>query len=127
VFEAGLQVFDGQRARDYVRILQPNGLPAPDEWGRFARQNQVIAALQAAILKPENWPAIPELIVQFYDLLVTDLSPQQLLDLNCMVQAVGGNFVVLEVQPDMVALDSGGRMIPDAAEISNLIAVSVSE
>ncbi len=39
IYEAGTQKMNGQRALDYVRMQQPAG-QAPNEWARFARQNQ---------------------------------------------------------------------------------------
>ncbi|HLE50465.1 MAG TPA: LCP family protein [Anaerolineales bacterium] len=127
LFESGPQVFSGQRANDYVRILQPNNQLQPDEWGRFERQNQVISALRAEILRPENLPVMPQLISQFADLVVTNLSPNQLLDLNCMIAAVGGNINVQQVSQDMVTVDSQGHTIPDGAEIRSLIEVSLNQ
>ena len=64
IYEAGTEQMNGQRALDYVRMLQPAG-HAPDENARIARQNQVIVGLQAEILKPENWLKIPKLIFGF--------------------------------------------------------------
>ena len=126
LFESGPQVFSGQRANDYVRILQPNNQLQPDEWGRFERQNQVISALRAEILRPENLPVMPQLISQFSDLVVTDLSPNLLLDLNCMIAAVGGNINVQQVSQDMVTVDSQGHTIPDGVEIRSLIEVALN-
>lgn len=127
VFEAGPQVFTGVRADDYVRILQPNNLPQPDEWGRIERQNQVVDALRASILQPDNWLVMPTLIGQFAELVVTDLTPNQLLDLNCMVDSVGENIILMQVGPDMVTVDSQGNMIPDEAAIRSLIDVTLSQ
>lgn len=127
VFEAGPQVFTGVRADDYVRILQPNNLSQPDEWGRIERQNQVVDALRASILQPDNWLVMPTLIGQFAELVVTDLTPNQLLDLNCMVDSVGENIILMQVGPDMVTVDSQGNMIPDEAAIRSLIDVTLSQ
>ena len=126
VFEAGLQVFNGERANDYVRILQPNNQLQPDEWGRFERQNQVLAALRAKILQPGNWPAMPQLVNQFANLVVTDLSPIQLLDLNCMIDAVGEKVIILQVGQDMVTVDAQGHLIQDGTDIQSLIEVSLN-
>ncbi|HLE50464.1 MAG TPA: LCP family protein [Anaerolineales bacterium] len=127
VFEAGRQVFTGKRTLDYIRITKPNNQPESDEWGRFKRQNQVIAALRNEITKPENAAAIPSLVSQFYQLVVTDLSPAQLLDLNCMIAAVGENTTMLQVGADMVTFDSQGHMIPDETKIRSLIETSLNQ
>jgi anionic cell wall polymer biosynthesis LytR-Cps2A-Psr (LCP) family protein len=120
VYEAGPQVMTGKRALDYVRMLQPAGQP-PNEWARFARQNQVIYGIQAEILKPKNWLRIPALINDFYHFLFTDLSPKEMLSLNCMIQKVGGNVIILEVTPEMVTIGSDGVMIPDVDAITQLV------
>jgi LCP family protein required for cell wall assembly len=120
VYEAGSQVMNGKRTLDYVRMLQPAG-HAPNEWERFARQNQVIYGIQAAILKPENWLKIPSLINDFYHFLYTDLSPKELVSLNCMIKTVGDNVTVLEVTPEMVTIGADGVMRPDEKAIRQLI------
>jgi len=127
VFEAGLQVFNGERANDYVRILWPKGQAESDEWGRFERQNQVIAALRTKIMQPDNWLAIPQLISQFADRVVTDLSLNQLLDLNCMINAIGESIIMLQVGQDMVKVDAQGRMIPNGTAIKSLIEMSLNK
>jgi LCP family protein required for cell wall assembly len=121
VYEPGLQEMDGQRALDYLRMLQPAGQP-PSEWGRFSRQNQVIAGTQNELFKPENWIKIPRLINDFYHLLVTDLSPRELKGLNCMIQKVGGQVAMYEVTPEMVTVQPDGAMVPDVEAIRALIA-----
>jgi LCP family protein required for cell wall assembly len=120
IYEAGTQRMDGQRALDYVRMLQPAG-HSPDENARIARQNQVIYGLQAEILKPENWLKIPGLILDFYHFLYTDLSPKELRSLNCMIKTVGENVTVLAVTPDMYTMRADGVMIPDVNAIRQLI------
>jgi len=121
VYAAGLQEMDGQRALDYVRLLKPAGSPS-DEWARFERQNQVIKGIQSEILHPEHWQQIPNFIHEIYDLLVTDLSPRQLLNLNCMLEATGGNVHLYEVTPAMLTRSPDGELLPDEAAISELIA-----
>jgi anionic cell wall polymer biosynthesis LytR-Cps2A-Psr (LCP) family protein len=120
IYEPGLQSMNGQRALEYIRLEQTAGQP-PNEWSRLSRQNQVIKGIQNDLLKPENWIQIPGLINDFYRLLVTNLSPKELLDLNCMIAEVGGNITVLEVTPEMVIDPSDAVLIPDEAAIRALI------
>lgn len=120
VYQAGTERMSGQRALDYIRMLQPAG-HAPDENARIARQNQVIYGLQVEILKPENWLKIPKLITDFYKFLYTDLAPKQLLSLNCMIETVGENVTVLEVTPEMYTLGADGVMYPDETAMRQLI------
>ena len=127
VFEAGSQVLNGKRALDYLRILKPNNQPWPDEWDRFKRQNQILSAIRNEISRPENAAAIPSLVNQFYQLVVTDLNPNQLLDLNCMIDAVEDNIIMLRIGSDMVKFDAKGHMIPDETEIRSLIEASFKQ
>jgi len=120
VFPAGEQHLDGQRTLYFVRILYPNGV-GPDYFGRFERQNLVIHALLDAVLQPENWDTIPDLLKEARKMVVTDLSVDQARDLACMVDEVDGDANLVEVTPDMVTIDVHGRMIPDVEAIKELI------
>jgi LCP family protein required for cell wall assembly len=120
-YESGLQEMDGQLALDYVQILQPAGQPS-DEWARFKRQNQVIKGIQKEILKPENWDQIPNLVNDFYDLLITDLSARQLLSFTCVLNATGVDTRLFAVTPEMVSPGPGDALLPNGAAIHELIA-----
>jgi anionic cell wall polymer biosynthesis LytR-Cps2A-Psr (LCP) family protein len=118
-FQPGLQPMDGQRVLDYVSIARPPGQKL-DQFGRFSRQNQVLKGIQEAILKPENLTQIPTLIKEFYHLVVTDLSPKELRELDCMLDKVGTQATILELTPGMVTI-RGKVMIPDVEAIRALI------
>ena len=127
LFEAGLQVFNGQEARNYTRIVLSNSQGQLDEWARFERQNQVLAALRAKIMQPDSWSVMPQLVSQFANLVVTDLSPSQLLDLNCMIAAVGEKIIMLQVGQDMLTVDAKGHLVQDGTDIQSLIEVSLNK
>jgi LCP family protein required for cell wall assembly len=120
IFPAVEQVLNGQRTLDFVRILYPNGI-GPDYFGRFDRQNLVLHALLYAVLHPDNWGSIPDLVKDARKMVVTDLSVDQARDLACMVEEVDGDADLLVVTPDMVVFDDQGRMIPDIEAIKELI------
>ncbi len=120
VFPDTIQILNGQRTLDFVRILYPNGV-GPDYFGRFERQNLVIHSLLDAVVDPDNWDEIPELVKEARKMVVTDLSVDQARDLVCMVEEVNGDANLLEVTSDMVVIDGQGRMIPDLDEFKNLI------
>ena len=121
-FLAGEQTLDGQETLNFVRILYPSGV-GPDYIGRFERQNLVIFALLDAILEPENWDAIPDLVKDIRKMVVTDLSVDQALDLVCMVEEVDGDAKFIEATTDneLIYIDGDGRMIPDLFDIKELI------
>jgi anionic cell wall polymer biosynthesis LytR-Cps2A-Psr (LCP) family protein len=109
-----------------VRILQPGRAP-PDEWGRFRRQNQVLQASLEAALRSDNWTKTPELIAEYSDTVVTDLSLKQLIDLGCLMEAAGPSAALVQVEPSMLETDAEGRQWPAGQAIANLIAVSMEE
>ena len=121
IFEKGRQVLNGKQVLDYIRIKKYSNKPGSSEWGRFERQNQVLSAIQDEISKPENAAAMPALVDEFYELVVTDLSPSNLLDLNCMVDDVGDNITYLRINSDMMTEDNQGHLIPNQAKIRSLI------
>jgi LCP family protein required for cell wall assembly len=120
VFPAGDLHLDGQRTLDYVRMLHPVG-KTDGEWGRIARQNQVIHALLAKVRQPSNWFRLPNLLNSLQNMLLTDLSMNQLASLYCMIGVVGPDATMLEVTPEMTTIDDEGRMIPDVEQILQLI------
>jgi LCP family protein required for cell wall assembly len=126
VFEAGEQFLSGERARDYVRILQPGGAP-PDEWGRFNRQNQVLQASLETALRPDNWSKAPELIAEYSEMVVTDMSLKQLIDLGCLMEMAGPSAALVQVEPSMLETDADGHVWPAGQAIANLIAASMGE
>ena len=90
-FPGGAQHLDGQRALDLLRILHPAGETNPNVWQKFERQRVVTLGLLAAMLKPANWDKLPQVAKDARQVVVTDLSVNQVLDLLCMVQQSGDN------------------------------------
>ena len=121
VFPAGKQRLDGQRVVDFVRVLAPASGGGSGEWARFARQNQALRAILAAVLARENWPKIPDLARQFSNVVATDLSVRQMSDLICMVQKAGNTAAYAEIPPEVITMDSAGRQIADVEEVKKLL------
>lgn len=71
-FEAGPQRLDGERALIYVRTRHHDS-----DFGRAARQQQVIRAVAETILSPLNWVRIPALIIAIGRNVQSDVSPAQ--------------------------------------------------
>ena len=123
VYSAGPQVLDGQNTLDFVRILYPKGIGL-DYFGRFERQNLVIRALLDAVLLPENWGAVPDLLKEARKMVVTDLSVDQARDLACMVEEVDGDANLVELTlNEEVFFNGQGRMVSDEEAIKELIAL----
>lgn len=80
-FPAGLQTLNGARSTEYVRFLNPGG-----EAARTARQNNFIKALLAKVTNVSILPLVPTLLSQFKDAIITDLSPEQIVNLVCLAE-----------------------------------------
>ena len=78
-FYAGPQTFDGAQAVEYIRAIKPGGDSA-----RTIRQNVFLEALQAKMLSTKIVPKVPVLLTQFKKVIVTDLSPEQIVGLTCL-------------------------------------------
>lgn len=120
-FSAGQQVLSGQQVVNYVRILAPANDPAPSEWTRISRQNQVLTALNAQLTSPQIITKIPGVVQQFYSNVITDLSVKQLFSLACLLGASGVNINLSELGPQLVTPGEGGILLPKTAEIQQLI------
>lgn len=119
LFKAGPQVFTGQQALDFVRILNTSG--ENSEWERFERQDQVLQAVVTKILQPGSWPRIPALIEKFYQDVATDLSGRQLAELACTLRNPAIKIEQVQVTPEMTRTGPNGEMMPDPAKITALL------
>jgi anionic cell wall polymer biosynthesis LytR-Cps2A-Psr (LCP) family protein len=91
-----------------------------NEWDRWDRQNLVLLGIRDKLLDPSIWLKVPGIILQFDELITTDLSPEQIVDLTCMIDEVPQeDITLLEIGPDMVqGGDDGGEiMYPDVEKI----------
>jgi LCP family protein required for cell wall assembly len=82
-FTAGQHHFSGEEALRFARIRK--------KYSDFARQDHqtmVICALRAKLKEPSVLTKIPKIIAAFQDSVQTDLSPQQLSQLACLVPQV---------------------------------------
>jgi polyisoprenyl-teichoic acid--peptidoglycan teichoic acid transferase len=67
---AGRQHMDGETALQYARTRHQD-----NDFGRIARQQQVLGAVRTALLNPLNWPRIPAVGLAAQRSITTDLSP----------------------------------------------------
>lgn len=90
VIPAGQQTLNGAQFVAYARAI-------PDsDFGRIQRNNLLVAALREKLLDPGVWGKIPELYAQFNEVITTDLSPEQINHLSCLLK---------EVPPDAILQD----------------------
>lgn len=69
-FEAGPAHLDGEQALIYARTRHQDS-----DFGRAARQQQVVQGLARALLSPPGWLRIPGVAAAFFSAVQTDLTP----------------------------------------------------
>lgn len=116
-FLAGQQDFTGAMLMDYSRTLLVG-----TEWDRLNRQDLVMQALRDKMLSAGIIPEIPTILSQFPDIVTTDLSPQQIISLGCMIQNVPPERIgFFEITLDMVSVTADNLMLPDVDRITTFI------
>jgi LCP family protein required for cell wall assembly len=79
-FPAGQHHLNGEQALRLARIRQKY-----NDFIRMDNQNRVICALKEKITTPAMLPKIPQIIAALRDSVLTDLTPQQLAQLACLI------------------------------------------
>ena len=88
VIPAGQQTLNGLQFVAYARAI-------PDsDFGRIQRNNLLLAALREKLLDPSVWGRIPQLYGQFNETISTDLSPEQINHLSCLLKATPNEAIV---------------------------------
>jgi anionic cell wall polymer biosynthesis LytR-Cps2A-Psr (LCP) family protein len=92
---AGQQTLTGAQFAVYARTI-------PDsDYARTQRNSWLLLALQKKLLDPSVWGRIPQLYAQFSDVIATDLSPEQINHLACLLQEVPNDAILQEsVRPE---------------------------
>lgn len=112
-FQAGVLHLDGKASADFLRSLQPGGDPA-----RILRQNLVLDALRNKLLTFDVLTKIPELYAHFEQLIVTDLSPEEIAQLSCMLKEVSPEAITIyEMDKNRQIMDSKGVLYPYTGDI----------
>jgi len=94
-FYAGQNHFTGEAATRFSRIRMLDS-----DSGRIDRQTQVLHALQDKILSPSVLPHIPAIITSFQDSVITNLSPEDISALTCLVPKITRDKLVFAKTPD---------------------------
>ncbi len=87
---AGQQTLNGAQFVAYARVIPDSDL------ARIQRNSWLLLALQQKLLDPSVWIKIPELYTQFKEVIVTDLSPEQINHLACLLQEVPRESILQE-------------------------------
>lgn len=91
---AGRQHMDGDTALKYARTRHQDS-----DFGRIARQQQVVAAVRTAMLNPLNWPRIPAVLAAVSATVKTDVTPLDAIAIGAAVLRVPG-------EPDKLVIDT---------------------
>jgi LCP family protein required for cell wall assembly len=82
---AGRQHMDGTTALEYARTRHQDS-----DFGRAERQQQVLAAVRAALVNPLNWWRLPAFAVAVSQAVTTDLSPTDGVAIGAAMVRYGG-------------------------------------
>jgi LCP family protein required for cell wall assembly len=102
-FPAGQQHLNGEQALRLSRIRQKYS-----DLIRIENQNRVICALRDKITTPAVLPKIPRIITALQDSVLTDLTPQQLAQMACLVPELKPENVLFFSLPQEIL--SSGRI-----------------
>ena len=92
---AGQQTLNGTQFAVYARAI-------PDsDYARIQRDSWLLLALQRKLLDPAVLGQIPQLYAQFNQVIATDLSPEQINHLSCLLQEVPNDAILQDgVRPE---------------------------
>jgi LCP family protein required for cell wall assembly len=97
-FYAGQQHFNGDQALRFSRIRKRYNV-----FTRTSNQNMVLCALKDKVTSPTVLPKIPQIIAAFQDSVLTDLSPEQLTQLACLVPKLDSdNLIFTGISEDLL-------------------------
>jgi LCP family protein required for cell wall assembly len=94
-FYAGQQHFSGIQALKFARIRKKY-----NTFKRTSNQNIVLCALKDKILSPSVLPRVPQLITSFQGNVQTDLTPEQISQLACLLPNVKSDNLIMTGIPE---------------------------
>ena len=84
-FPAGNQVLDGYHTWLLARIRN-DPIGGGSDTVRIQRQNLILKALLRRVTSPDILPKLPDMVRLYKDLVMTDLSPEQMMQMVCLLQ-----------------------------------------
>jgi LCP family protein required for cell wall assembly len=106
-FPVGEQYLNGEQALRLARIRHRHS-----DLVRAENQNRVICALKEKIATPAIFPKVPQLIAALWDSVLTDLTPQQLAQLACLIPQLEPEDLIFTGLPQEI-LSSGRVYSPE--------------
>jgi polyisoprenyl-teichoic acid--peptidoglycan teichoic acid transferase len=102
-FQAGQQHFTGDQALRFARIRKKY-----NDFTRMDHQNMVMCSLRKKLVSASVLPKIPQIVNAFKDSILTDLSPEQIGQLVCLLPSVKRENLLFTGLPDEIM--SPGRV-----------------
>jgi LCP family protein required for cell wall assembly len=91
---AGRQHMDGDTALKYARTRHQDS-----DFGRIARQQQVLAAVRSTLMNPVNWPRVPAVLAAVSQSIKSDVTPLDAI-------AIGAAILRDPGDPDRLMIDT---------------------
>jgi LCP family protein required for cell wall assembly len=96
-FYAGQQHFNGDQALRFSRIRKKY-----NDFIRMDNQNMVLCALKEKFQSPSVLPRIPQIIGAFQGSVLTDLSPEQISQMACLLPSLKKENLLFTSLPDEI-------------------------
>ena len=113
-FTAGQHHFTGSEALRFARIRKRY-----NDFTRMDNQNMVICALREKLTSPAVITKIPQIIGSFQDSVLTDLSPEQISQLACLLPKVSRENLLFTSLPEEIL--EPGRVFSPALKDTTFI------
>lgn len=116
-FNSGLQNLDGQMSLTYIQYLLEEA--SIEDLQKQEYRNRFITSLQLKLLEPANLVKVPSLIEKFKQYYVSDLTPDLIASLVCMLSEVPTDRIdYLSITPEMmIGPGPDISMIPDVVKV----------
>jgi len=124
---AGLQHLDGARALQYVRSRHQDS-----DFGRLARQQQVMVALRDSAMTLGAVAKLPGLVGEFKDMIDSDLAPAEALALAKVASEVNSaDISTVTIDPTccvspIITFEGEDALLPNEAAIKKLVRETLS-
>lgn len=117
-FEPGWEHMDGERALAYARTRH-----ADDDYRRAERQQQIMAAIARAMLRPANWPRLPAAIGAFFKSVDTNMNLLDVLVMGppLLLDGATGNMNRLVIDRSLIQASPQGYAIPNYAALNTWV------
>jgi LCP family protein required for cell wall assembly len=96
-FTAGQHHFTGDEALRFARIRKKY-----NDFTRMDNQNMVLCSLRKKILSPTVLPKIPQIIAAFQNSVLTDLTPQQIGQMACLLPKISRENLLFTSLPQEI-------------------------